>query len=76
MLYMEQKLWFVTEQYENDQVPPLEFLHTSGEAAIYWFLRVRGGATRIQLHDGTTMHPRTVERAMKTLADRGVIEGR
>jgi len=73
---VEQKLWFITDEYDTDQIPPQEFLHSSGEAALYWFLRVRGGATRPQLSDGAAMHPRTVERAVKALKERGVIEGR
>lgn len=73
---MHEKMWFVANQYDNNENHPADFLRNSGEAAIYYFLRVRGGATRIQLTDGTTMHPRTIERSMKALVDRGVIEGR
>jgi DNA-binding MarR family transcriptional regulator len=47
-----------------------------GEVAVFLAIKVYGGATRRLLNEKMNIHPRTLERAIKALSDRGIIEGR
>lgn len=71
---MEEKIWFLSE--EHDDIKPLTFLKNNGEKAVYLWLHVRGGATRAQLVEGLGIGHTTVERAVKALSRREIIEGR
>lgn len=65
-------MWFLADDYTE----PLTFLQNNGEKAVYLWLHVKGGATRAQITEGLEIGTSTVERAVKSLARRGLIEGR
>jgi DNA-binding MarR family transcriptional regulator len=75
----EEKIWFAAEPYDSFVVSDggmRSFLFSMGEVAVFLAIKVYGGATRRLLNEKMNIHPRTLERAIKALSDRGIIEGR
>lgn len=75
MLHVEQKLWFIADEYA-DPAKAVEATSTTGEQVVYWFLQSTKGSTRQDIIRWSGLSERTAERAIKRLQDAGVIIGR